>query len=64
MKVFDKNGLRELLGIGDSAAYNILRRYGFRIGYAEHSPMRITEDGIQKWIADQRKEGDKNCESV
>lgn len=55
MTIYNKDGLKELLGVGTQTAYRILREYGFRIGYSERSPMRITDEQINKWISDKER---------
>lgn len=48
MKVYDRQGLQTLMGIGKDTAYRIMKQYGFRIGYSPKSPLRITEEQVKK----------------
>lgn len=48
MKVYDRQGLQTLMGIGKDTAYRIMKEYGFRIGYSPKSPLRITEEQVRK----------------
>lgn len=50
MKVYDRQGLQTLMGIGKDTAYRIMKQYGFRTGYTDKSPLRITEDGLKEYI--------------
>ena len=50
MKVYDRQGLQALMGIGKDTAYRIMKEYGFRTGYTDKSPLRITEDGLKEYI--------------
>lgn len=50
MKVYDRQGLQTLMGIGKDTAYRIMKEYGFRTGYTDKSPLRITEDGLKEYI--------------
>ena len=54
MRVYDRQGLQELLSVGSNTAYRILQEYGFRIGYSDKSPLRITEEGVKAWVDSQR----------
>ena len=54
MTVYNVGQLQKLLGIGKAAAYAILHEYGFRTGYSDKSPLRITEEGVMEW-ADRNK---------
>lgn len=54
MKVYDQQELSELLGVGILKAYEIMRNYGFRIGYTNRSPLRITEEGVRAWVEHQQ----------
>ena len=54
MKVYDKNGLMELLNVKSSTAFRIVREYGFRTGYKPKSPLRITEEGVRAWVEHQQ----------
>lgn len=54
MKVYDQRELSELLGVGILKAYEIMRNYGFRIGYTDRSPLRITEEGVRAWVEHQQ----------
>ncbi len=56
MKVYDVKSLEQELGIGREAAYRILRDYGFRTGYTNKSPLRITERGLERFIEERRRE--------
>lgn len=58
MKVYDREQLKRLLGIGNTAAYRILREYGFRIGSAGKSPLRITEEGVNEYVRQQQARND------
>ena len=49
MNVYTPRQLQELLNIGRPTAYKIMREYGFRTGYTDTSPLRITEEGVKKW---------------
>ena len=54
MKVYDRQGLQALMGIGKDTAYRIMKEYGFRTGYTDKSPLRITEDGVRKWAKEHK----------
>lgn len=54
MKVYDRQGLQTLMGIGKDTAYRIMKQYGFRTGYTDKSPLRITEDGLKEYIRKER----------
>lgn len=58
MRIYDREQLKRLLGIGNTAAYRILREYGFRIGSAGKSPLRITEEGVNKYVRQQQARND------
>ena len=58
MKVYDREGLKTLLGIGNTAAYRILREFGFRTGSAAKSPLRITEKGVSAYVSRQSARND------
>lgn len=47
MKVYDRAGLQQLLGIGRDRAYRIMRDYGFRVG---DRAVRISEPQIKQYI--------------
>ena len=47
MKVYDREGLQHLLGIGRDRAYRIMRDYGFRVG---DRAVRISEPQIKQYI--------------
>lgn len=47
MKVYDRAGLQQLLGIGRDCAYRIMRDYGFRVG---DRAVRISEPQIKQYI--------------
>lgn len=61
MKVYDREQLKRLLGIGNEAAYRILREYGFRIGGAAKSPLRITETGVSAYVQRQQARNDMDA---
>lgn len=47
MKIYDRAGLQQLLGIGRDRAYRIMRDYGFRVG---DRAVRISEPQIKQYI--------------
>ena len=55
MKVYDRQGLQTLMGIGKDTAYRIMKQYGFRTGYTDKSPLRITEEQVKR-LTEQRCE--------
>lgn len=55
MKIYDKQGLMELLNVKSNTAFRIMREYGFRTGYSPRSPLRITEEGVREWVEHQQK---------
>lgn len=58
MKVYDRQGLQTLRGIGKDTAYRIMKQYGFRTGYTDKSPLRITEDQLTKYAEDMKRKGE------
>lgn len=55
MKVYDRQGLQTLMGIGKDTAYRIMKEYGFRTGYTDKSPLRITETQLAVWAEGQKR---------
>lgn len=60
MTVYSVKGLAEVLGIGRTMAYEIMREHGFKIGYGKTSSLRITEEAVKKWIEGKEKEKDES----
>ena len=58
MRVYTVKGLEEVLGIGRTMAYEIMREHGFKIGYGKTSSLRITEEAVKKWIEGKEKENE------
>lgn len=58
MTVYNVGEVQDLLGVGRSTAYMVMQKYGFRIGYGKTSALRITEEGVKKWIREKERENE------
>ena len=54
MKVYDRQGLQTLMGIGKDTAYRIMKEYGFRVGVNRY---RISERQVERFIKEMGKDG-------
>lgn len=59
MTVYTPRELQTLLGVGKQTAYRIMQEYGFRTGYTDRSPLRITEPQLLRYT-----EGREQCREV
>ena len=52
MTIYTPKELSALLRVGRGTAYKIMKRYGFRVGEATRSPLRISEQGVEAYVKD------------
>lgn len=64
MTIYTPKQLQELLSVGRGTAYVIMKRYGFRIGESERSPLRISEQGVEQYVKDSLHTKGPNVDAI
>lgn len=48
--IYTTKQFQVLMDVGENKARAIMRRYGFRTGYTPRSHLRISDEGVKKWM--------------